>query len=59
MYKIVITNLENQILEQEYHLTLPSQETVELAVYEALEKYLALVRVRVEVVKYIDMGKAA
>jgi hypothetical protein len=59
MFKIVILDSQDVVLSQEFYLTSPSEVVLNRAFLEAVKRFKMIVKIKVETVKYIDIGQVA
>jgi hypothetical protein len=59
MYKIILYDTLDNILDSEFYLTMPTENQVHNALITSMRRFKVEVRARIEVVKYIDLGKVS
>ena len=59
MYKLIILDLLDNVLDKSHYLTKPSQELQDKALYDAVKRFNTFVKVKVETVKYIEYSEVA
>lgn len=55
MYKIIITDFENNILDKQHYLKQPTSQDLDKAFFKAVKEFKTFIFVRIETVKYGEL----